>query len=93
MIKRVLLLGSLMCMAFAGIAAEPQSVTLDVKGMHCGTCPLTVRQLLKNQPGVNKAEVDAKGQTATVEFDPAKVTPDALAKATTEAGYPATVKK
>lgn len=92
MIRRVILL-CLTCLSFTNAAANTQSVTLAVKGMHCGTCPITVRLLLKNQAGVSKVEIDAKAQTAKVEFDDAKVTPEALAKAVTEAGYPANVKK
>jgi mercuric ion binding protein len=92
MIGRVLIL-CLACLSFTSLAATTQSVTLAVKGMHCGTCPITVRLLLKNQAGVSKVDIDAKGQTANIEFDPTKVTPEALAKAVTDAGYAANIKK
>jgi copper chaperone CopZ len=39
--------------------------------------------------GVYDAEVDLKGGTATVTFDPARTTPDAIAAAITRSGFQA----
>ena len=75
------------------IAVESTTVTLDVKGMTCATCPLTVKQVLKKQPGVSEAGVDFKTHTALVRFDPEKVQPEQLANAVSAIGFPATVKK
>lgn len=74
-------------------AADPQSVTLDVKGMDCATCPITIKAVLKKQPGVSDVKVDFKKATAEVSFDPAKVTPQKLAGAVTEAGFPSTPRR
>lgn len=74
-------------------AGEPGTVTLDVKGMTCTACPITVKRVLKRVPGVADAAVDFKAGTAEVRFDPDKVQPDALAKAVTGAGFPATVRR
>ena len=74
-------------------AAETQKVTLDVKGMHCGTCPLTVKVILKKQQGVDDVKMDAEKHTALVSFDPKVMTPEKLAQAVTEAGYPASPRK
>ena len=84
--------------AIAGIflsahASEPQKTTLDVKGMHCATCPLTVKVVLKKQPGVDEVKMDADNHTAEVKFDPAKTSPERLAKTVTEAGYPTAYRK
>lgn len=79
--------------ALAANATEARKVTLEVKGMHCATCPLTVKMVLKKQPGVGDVKMDAEKHTAEVKFDPAKVSPEQLAKAVTEAGYPATRRK
>ena len=73
--------------------ASTQLVTLDVKGMTCATCPLTVKVVLKKQPGVEDVKMDADKHTAEVKFDPAKASADQLAKAVTQAGYPATPRK
>ena len=77
----------------AASAGESQKVTLDVKGMHCASCPLTVKVLLRKQAGVEDVKVNAETNTAEVKFDPAKVSPGKLADAVTEAGYPATPRK
>ena len=84
--------------AFGGIAlfanaSEAQQVTLDVKGMDCAACPVTVKVVLKRQRGVDEVKMDAARHTAEVSFDPVKVSPDQLAKAVTEAGYPTTPRK
>lgn len=76
--------------AFAG---DIRSATLEVSGMTCASCPLTVKQVLKKQPGVSEASVDYKSHSAHVKFDPDKIQPEQLAKAVTDIGFPTTVKK
>jgi len=73
-------------------AADPQTVTLDVKNMTCAACPITVKKSLTKVPGVSEAKVDYDRRTATVTFDPAKTGVEALTRATTDAGYPSSVK-
>jgi mercuric ion binding protein len=75
------------------VFADVRSVTLDVKGMHCGTCPLTVKLILLKQPGVSEVKMDADKKSATVKFEVAKSTPESLAQAVTQAGYPAAPRK
>ncbi len=76
--------------AFAG---GTRTATLDVTKMDCAVCPITVRKALENVPGVSSAKVDLKTHRAVVAFDPAKTTPEVLTKATTDAGFPSTVKQ
>ena len=82
-------------MAIAGVAhaAGAHSATLAVTNMDCATCPITVRKALERVPGVESAKVDFKTKLAIVAFDPTKTKPEALVRATTEAGYPSTVKQ
>lgn len=77
--------------SFASQAAE-RTVTLDVKNMYCVTCPVTVKAALKRVPGVRQATVDYKTKSAVVAFDDSKTSAQAVAKASTDVGYPATVK-
>ncbi|MBS4052076.1 MAG: mercury resistance system periplasmic binding protein MerP [Methylomonas sp.] len=70
-----------------------QSVTLDVRNMTCAMCPITIRKALQGVEGVNEAKVDFASKTAAVSFDPQKTGIEALIKATTNAGYPATVRQ
>ena len=74
-------------------AAETQTVTLDVTGMTCGTCPITVKYSLKKVPGVIDASADFDSKTATVTFDPDKTDVTALTAATANAGYPSMARK
>jgi mercuric ion binding protein len=68
-----------------------QSVTLDMQNMTCAMCKFTIKKALQGVDGVQKADVDFDSKTATVTFDPQKTNSEALIKATTHAGYPATV--
>ncbi len=90
--KSLLAVFALSLCSGTAIAVE-NSATLEVKGMTCSACPLTVKQLLKKQPGVSEAGVDLKTQTALVKFDPDKIQPEQLAKAVSDIGFPTTVKK
>lgn len=73
--------------------AEPRTVTLEVAKMDCAVCPITVRKALKGVPGVDSAKVDFKTKRAVVAFDSTKTTPEALTKATADAGFPSSVKQ
>ena len=74
-------------------AAETKTVVLDVPGMTCKFCPITIRKALGKVPGVIKATADFDTKTATVTFDPAKTNIKALTEATKNAGYKSTLKK
>ncbi|RKZ49317.1 MAG: hypothetical protein DRR08_31050 [Candidatus Parabeggiatoa sp. nov. 2] len=60
--------------------------------MSCGSCPITVRHALSNVPGVIKASASLENKTATVTFSPTQTTVDKLIQATTDAGYPSSLK-
>jgi len=64
-------------------------VTLAVEHMTCAACPITVRKALSHVAGVSASTVDMQAHTATVTFDPTRTTPEALAAAVSQAGYPA----
>ncbi len=68
--------------------ASPQTVTLNVSGMTCPACPITVKKALAKVPGVSKVDVRFEKKQILVTFDNAKTNTDALVKATTNAGYP-----
>jgi mercuric ion binding protein len=84
----VLLLLGVPMSAFAG---TPQTAVLDVQNMTCSMCSITVHKALEKVPGVIDAKVDYDHKTATVNYDADKTNPDALMKATTDAGFPSTV--
>jgi mercuric ion binding protein len=79
--------------AFVPAHAVDRTATLDVKGMTCAICPLTVRQVLLESTGVSQAKVDLKNAAATVTFDDAATSIERLANAVTEAGFPSALRK
>src|SRR5579859_594333 len=78
---------------FAPAWASPRTVTLNVSGMTCPACPVTVKKALEKVPGVSKIEVRYEKKQMLVTFDDAKTDTNALVKATTDAGYPSQVEK
>ena len=90
--KKITLLFLLTLTSLSAIA-ETKTVTLEVPTMDCVTCPFTVKKALQNVEGVSKAEVTFDTKLAVVTFDDEKTTVKALTEATTNAGYPSTVKE
>jgi mercuric ion binding protein len=80
-------------LATAADAAGPQRVVLDVPGMNCALCPISVKKALERVPGVLQAKADLATKSAEASFDPDRVSPEALARAVTNAGYPASIRK
>jgi mercuric ion binding protein len=91
--RKQLLIAALVALPVAALAAAPKTVTLDVQNMTCPVCPITVRKSLEKVDGVGMVKVDSETKTATVTYDPDKAQPEALIKATTNAGFPSTVQK
>lgn len=70
-------------------AEKEAEVELQVYGMHCETCPLTVRTAARSVPGVVDARVSIEPGRAWVRYRPSLATPEAIAAAITRSGYPA----
>lgn len=84
--------------ALAAIVATPawaaiQTVTLSVPGMTCAACPITVKKALTKVGGVSQVDVSFDKREAVVTFDDAKTSIQKLTEATTNAGYPSSVKR
>jgi len=63
------------------------SIVAPVRGMHCAACVGRVERALTSVPGVDQAAVNLATEQATVSFDPALTTVDALRTAVAAAGY------
>ena len=91
------LFASLVFAALAAAAAPAwaatQTVTLSVPGITCAACPITVKAALSKVDGVSKTEVKYEQREAVVTFDNAKTSVQKLSQATTNAGYPSSVKE
>ena len=88
----------LSALALAALAApasanETRTVVLEVSGMSCSLCPVTVRKALERTPGVLEARVDFAQKRAHAKYDPHKASPETLAKAVSDVGFPTKVKQ
>lgn len=73
----------------ATAGAARQTVTFAVENMTCALCPVTVKAAMQGVEGVQSVKIDFEAKTATVIFDPARATAEAIGAASTNAGYPA----
>jgi len=83
--RSLLILTLATVVSVVALAASSTTAVLDVKNMSCGTCPIIA--------GVTEVRVDFAKKTATVAFDASKTNAASLVKATTDAGFPATVRQ
>jgi periplasmic mercuric ion binding protein len=73
--------------------ASPKTVALNVSGMTCPACPITVKKALEKVGGVSKVDVRFEKKQVLVTFDDTRTNADELVKATTDAGYPSQPEK
>jgi copper chaperone len=64
-----------------------ETIQLNVQGMTCNGCVNSVRNVLKDIPGVESVEVSLEQKRATVSFDPARSGPAQFKAAIEDAGY------
>lgn len=85
-------LAGTLALSTAATAAE-RTVTLAVENMTCASCPYIVKKSMEGVPGVSKVAVSYEKKMATVTFDDAKTSVDAIAGASASNGYPAKLVK
>jgi mercuric ion binding protein len=88
-----LCIAAALALADTAVLAAPVTVTLDVPGMTCPLCPITVRKALERVDGVLNVKVSFDRKEAVVIFDDARTTIQALTRSTADAGYVSTVKE
>jgi P-type Cu+ transporter len=72
-------------------ATGPRTIRIPVTGMTCAACQSRVQRTLQKQPGVNDATVNLILNDATVTFDPATTSPEALVEVIRDVGYGASM--
>jgi len=72
--------------AQAEISAKNKAI-INITGMHCSSCVVTIENALKKTPGVSNANVNFASEKAYVEYDPAKTTLKELHQAIIKTGY------
>jgi len=67
--------------------SAPERVDLPVSGMTCAACARAIERTLAGTPGVERARVNLATNTATVEYDSARVRTPTLVRAIEDLGY------
>lgn len=83
-------LASFLALTLTASAAE-QNRRFAIENMTCALCPITVKTAMAAVPGVSAVEVDFGRKEAAVRYDDAVTAPDDIAKASNNAGYPASL--
>ncbi len=71
------------------INKEPlgNKATINITGMHCASCVITIENALKKMPGVSAARVNFASEKAHIDYDPTKVALKDLHEAIEKTGY------
>ena len=90
-VAMLLVIGTLGWVGRAAAAESAASTvsTFKVEGMTCGGCEAGVKMKVKKLDGVESVEASHEQGTASVVYDPAKVTPERIIAAIEELGYEA----
>ncbi len=71
----------------AGYTVGTAATRLDLQGIHCASCIVTVEQALQKTPGVLNATVNPVTQQAHIEYLPGLIDRSGLQQAVDAAGY------
>jgi len=69
-----------------GMAAN-QRVVFAIRGLECASCAIDVGRALRKVPGITELNINYVINKGYVEFDPDKITWDAVSKALSDRGY------
>ena len=72
---------------------EMQQVVLEIKNMTCPSCTVPVKRSLTRLDGVKEVKITLEPPEALVMYNPNKIKVEDLIKATTNIGYPSSVKQ
>ena len=64
-----------------------ETIQLDIRGMTCGGCVNSVKNVLQKIPGVASVEVSLEQNRATVIYNSAQAKPEQFKAAIEDAGY------
>ena len=76
----------------APVEQAVETASFTVENMTCALCPVTVKAAMEGVEGVRSVVVDFGEKSATVVFAPSVTTPEAIAAASVNAGFPAAVR-
>jgi periplasmic mercuric ion binding protein len=88
--KRILTaLALIIAIALPASAKEPQTATIKLPTLQCGTCQKTIEGKLQDFEGLDSISVDVDEKVATVVFDAEVTSVAALEQAISKIGYDA----
>ncbi len=64
-----------------------QRVVFAIRGLECASCAIDVGRALRRIPGIAEININYVINKGYVEFDPERITWDAVSKALTDRGY------
>lgn len=70
-----------------GMEISEEKAILNITGMTCASCVVTIENALKKVPGVSSAKVNFASEKAFIEYDPSKANLGNLHQAVAKAGY------
>ena len=70
-----------------GYSVVHQNVMLKIRGMHCAVCAQTIEKALNQKEGIYKVVVNFALETASVEYNQAQISLEAIKKVIRDVGY------
>ncbi len=67
--------------------ASTQRVVFAIRGLECASCAIDVGRALRKTPGISEININYMINKGYVEFDPDKISWDAVAEALRDRGY------
>ncbi len=67
--------------------AANQRIVFAIRGLECASCAIDVGRALRKIPGITEINITYMINKGYVEFDPEKMTWEAVSKALTDRGY------
>ena len=86
------ILATLLC-TIMYVGASEKIVKIDIEGMTCPLCTMTIKKNLKKQPGVYKAKVRLNTHMATVTYETDQIETSRLLEAIEAVGYKGKIKE
>ncbi len=93
--SEVLVLSAIAVLAAGSLDAATsgeETVSFNVEKMTCATCPIAVRKAMERVDGVKEVKVDLDSKTAVVTFNASMTDATEIGAASTNVGFPATVR-
>lgn len=75
---------------FLGVGGETmKKIALKVKGMHCTSCEMLIKDMLEEMPGISKTEASEKKKEVALSYDEKIISLQQIKTIITKAGYEA----